>query len=252
VDDSGRIVEFREKPADAVAREGMEVATELLEKSGCDQDRPFLASMGIYLFKKKVLIECLENDLGDFGRDILPAEVDRRRVQAHIFGGYWRDIGTIRAFYDAHMDMVRPDPPFDFYDSDWPFYTHPRYLPGARLDNVRFTRSILAEGSRISDSTVEDSIVGVRTILRRATIRRSLVMGADYYAPGDGDGVPPVGIGPGSVIENAIVDKNARIGRDVKVINQDRVQEANGTGWVIREGVVMIAKDAVIPDGTKI
>jgi glucose-1-phosphate adenylyltransferase len=252
VDDSGRIVEFREKPADAAARAGMEVAPELLEKSGCDQDRPYLASMGIYLFKKKLLIECLENELRDFGTDILPAEVDRRRVQAHIFGGYWRDIGTIRAFYEAHMDMVRPEPPFDFYDSDWPFYTHPRYLPGARLDNVRFTRSILAEGSRISDSTVEDSIIGVRTILRRATIRRSLVMGADYYAPGNGPGVPAVGIGPGSVIENAIVDKNARIGREVVVRNEDGIQEANGAGWVIREGVVMITKDAVIPDGTRI
>jgi len=252
VDDSGRIVEFREKPADAAARAGMEVAHELLEKSGCDQDRPYLASMGIYLFTKQVLVDCLENELRDFGKDILPAEVDRRRVQAHIFGGYWRDIGTVQAFYDAHMDMVRPNPPFSFYDPEWPFYTHPRYLPGARLNHVNFTRSILAEGSRICDSTIEDSIIGVRTILHGATIRRSLVMGADYYAPGEPASVTPVGVGPGSVIENAIVDKNARIGHNVSIANEDGVQEANGPGWVIREGVVIVTKDAVIPDGTKI
>jgi glucose-1-phosphate adenylyltransferase len=252
VDDTGRIVEFREKPKDAAARAGMEVPAELMGRRGCDSSRPYLASMGIYLFDKDVLLKCLDNDLQDFGKDILPAEIAGRRVQAHLFGGYWRDIGTIRAFYEAHMDMVRVDPPFDFYDPEWPFYTHPRYLPGARINKTRFVRAVLAEGSRISESEIEESIIGVRSIMHRATVKKSLIMGADYYSSESVAGRPPLGIGAGTVIENAIVDKNARIGKNVQITNADNVQDASGEGWVIREGIVMITKDAVIPDNTTI
>jgi len=144
VDDSGRIVEFREKPKNAEQRAGMEVPPELLERRDLKADRPYLASMGIYLFDKSRLVESLNNDLTDFGHHVIPACVNDCRVQAHFFGGYWRDIGTIRAFFDAHMDLVQPHPLFDFYDPEWPIYTHPRYLPGSRLNGCRFNHAVLA------------------------------------------------------------------------------------------------------------
>jgi glucose-1-phosphate adenylyltransferase len=251
VDEGGRIVEFREKPRDDSARAGMEVPGELLESRGWNPGPRYLASMGIYLFDKSLLVDSLENELQDFGRDILPAVVDRTHVQSYLFDGYWRDIGTIRAFYDSHMDLVKVKPPFDFYDPEWPFYTNPRYLPGARINETHFVRTVLAEGSRISESHIEESIIGVRTIMHRATVRRSLIMGADYYGPETAER-PRIGIDAGSVIENAIVDKNARIGRDVHITNERGLEEGSGPGWVIRDGIVMILKDALIPDGTRI
>ena len=211
-----------------------------------------MASMGIYLFNKDVLVECLENDLIDFGSDIIPVAAAERKVQAHFFKGYWKDIGTIQAFYDAHMDLVSPNPPFHFNDPEWPFYTWPQYLPGARLDDSRFKRSILCEGTRVIESVVERSVIGLRTSVRGATVRRSLVMGVDPNPPDAPSGTPPLGVGEGAVIEGAIVDKNARIGRNVSITNPDRIQEADGDGWVIREGIVVVTKNAIIPDDTKI
>ncbi|MGD8377185.1 MAG: sugar phosphate nucleotidyltransferase [Acidobacteriota bacterium] len=249
VDGTGRVVEFREKPKDAAARAGMEVDPALLAERGVPSERPYLASMGIYLFRKRVLRESLDNELHDFGHNVIPGCLESRKVQAHFFNGYWRDIGTIRAFYDAHLDLVRPDPPFDFHDPGWAFFTHPRFLPPARLDNVRFSRSLLAEGSRVRDSEIEDSIVGIRSEIRGATIRRSLVMGLDEPEE-DAAGRP--GIGPGTVIQDAIVDKNARIGRDVRLVNGSGRQDGEGPGWVLREGIIVVPKNAVVPDGTAI
>ena len=251
VDESGRILEFREKPADAERRAGMEVSPALLEKKGVRADVPYLASMGIYLFRKQALFEALDNDLVDFGRDIIPAEVPRRRVQAHFFQGYWRDIGTIRAYFDAHMDLVRPDPPFTFHDRDWPIYTRPRYLPGARLSGCRFDRVLLGDGSRVLDSEVEDSVIGLRSEIRGSTLRRAMIMGVDTYYP-DIPGAPPVGVGEGSEITNAIIDKNARIGRNVRILNEKKARHEDGDDWAIRDGIVVVPKNGVIPDGTVI
>ncbi len=252
VDETGQVVEFREKPRDAEARAGLEAAPELRDKWRMGADCPYLGSMGIYLFDKRVLAQCLDNDFDDFGHHVIPFAAPAHRVFAHRFDGYWRDIGTIRAFYDMHMDLVRDDSPFNLSDPHWPFYTHPRYLPAARLDGARFVRSLLAEGSVIIDSGIEDSIIGVRSRVVGATIRRSLIMGADPAPPAAPAGAPPQGIGEGAVIENAIVDKNARIGRGVKVTNPHRLVEADGPGWTIREGIPVIPKNAVIPDGTVI
>jgi glucose-1-phosphate adenylyltransferase len=182
---------------------------------------------------------------------VLPAAAGTRSLRAHLFTGYWRDIGTIRAFYETHLDLVRPDPPFDFNDPEWIFYTHPRYLPGARLDRTRFTRSILCEGTVLTGCEIEESIVGVRSRASSAEIRRSLLMGADPYPPAE-PGAPPIGVGEGSVIHDAIVDKNARIGRGVRIVNERGLLEADGPGWAIREGVVVVMKNAVIKDGTVI
>ncbi|MBP7148819.1 MAG: glucose-1-phosphate adenylyltransferase [Acidobacteria bacterium] len=252
VDGEGRVVEFREKPKTAEARAGMEVSPSLLESRKLRADRPYLASMGVYLFNSSALGHGLDNDLPDFGRDIIPALIGQRRVQAFFFADYWRDIGTIGAFYNTHMDLVAKNPPFDFNDPNWPFYTHPRFLPGARLYRTRFDQAILGDGTILEDSVVEHSIVGIRSCLSGATIRRSLLMGADPNPPDPPAGAPPLGIGPGSLIENAIIDKNARIGRNVQVTNSRAVREADGPGWAIRDGIVVIAKNAVIADGTVI
>lgn len=252
VDESGRIREFREKPRDAAARAGMEVSPALLEAKGVDATQPFLASMGIYLFRKPVLLECLASDAIDFGRDIVPAAVAPYRVQAHFFKGYWRDIGTIRAFFDAHIDLVRDDPPFSFHDPLWPFYTRPRYLPGARLSGCRFHHTLLAEGTHVRDSEIEHSVIGLRTSATGCRISHSLVMGVDSYVPDAPPGSPPVGIGEGSEIRHAIIDKNAHIGRNVRIVNERGLVEADGEGWAIRDGIVVVPKNGVVPDGTVI
>ncbi len=252
VDAQARVLEFREKPRTPEARAGMEASPKLLAREGVDESRPYLASMGIYLFRKDVLLDCLDNDLADFGRHVIPASVERRRIQAFFFDGYWRDIGTIRAFYDTHMDLVQPSPPFDFNDVDWPIYTRPRYLPAARVDGCRFVRSILAEGSTLVESELEDSVIGIGTVMRRATVRRSFVMGADQAAPEPPPGAPAIGIGEDTVIEGAIVDRNARVGKGVRMLQEGRAPEGRGNGWVIHDGVVVVTRNAVIPDGTTI
>ncbi len=252
VDEEGRIKEFREKPATAEARDRMEVDPELLEKIGIGPDRPYIASMGIYLFRKQVLVECLKNSLVDFGGDIIPASVDRYKVQAYFFDGYWRDIGTIRSFFETHMDLVKPDPPFRFTDAGWPFFTRPRFLPTSRVDGCSFTRSMIAEGTVLVDCRAEHSVLGVGTRAKGVVFRRTLIMGRDpnaWQEKSGGEQVP-VGIGPGTVIENAIIDKNTRIGKNVKILQENRPQEADGEGWVIREGILVTQRGAVIPDGT--
>lgn len=250
VDPAGRVLEFREKPQTAAAREGMAADPALLARYNIDAARPYLASMGIYLFSKEALRLALDNDYHDFGYHIIPQLVASGRVQSHLFGGYWRDIGTIRSFYDAHMDLVLPEPAFDFYDPSWPFYTHPRYLPGARVHEARFERAVLADGCTIERATISDSIIGVRTTVRGARIERTLMMGVDPHPPAGSPGAPPLGVGEGSEIHGAIVDKNARIGRNVKIVNAGQQTQAEGPGWAIREGIVVIAKNAEIPDGT--
>lgn len=255
-DETGAIVEFREKPGTREARDGMEVAERLKSLHGLEESKPFIASMGVYLFRKEALIEALAGEEVDFGNDIIPRMCSTHRVQAHFFKGYWRDIGTIRSFYEAHMDLLTVDPPFNFNDSRWPIYTRPRWLPGARLDQCTFRRAVISDGTRMSDSTIEDSIIGINTVIRSATVRRSLVMGVDGPGPEepqDGPaGAPPVGIGHGAVIDRAIVDKNARIGAGARVMNERGVTEDEGDGWAIRDGIVVVSKNAIIPEGTVI
>lgn len=252
VDESGRILEFREKPKTPEQRAGMEVSPDLLKKKGVQADQPYLASMGIYIFRKQALLEALDNDLVDFGGEIIPAEVPRRRVQAHFFKGYWRDIGTIRAFFDAHMDLVAETPKFDLYDQEWPFYTRARFLPGSRLNRCEFERTLLGEGSRVERTRTDGVIIGLRSKITGADLEQVLIMGVDSHYPDRGPNAPPVGIGEGTVIRNAIIDKNARIGRNVKIGINPIQNGATGEGWSVRDGLVVIEKNAVLPDGTVI
>ncbi len=188
----------------------------------------------------------------DFGNDIIPSEVPRRKVQAHFFKGYWRDIGTIKAFFDAHMDLVQANPSFTFHDPLWLFYTRPRFLPGARLDRCDFKHVMLGEGSYVEGTSANNAVIGIRSVVHKAKLENVLIMGVDARYPDFGPDAPPVGVGEGSVIRNAIIDKNARIGRNVQIVNATSTVEAEGEGWCIKDGVVVVAKNSVIPDGTVI
>ena len=252
VDETGRIIEFREKPKTAEARAGMALRPEWMAARGLDPQKPYLASMGIYLFNKDTLFDSLDSDAMDFGKHVIPACVKGAHVQAHFFDGYWRDIGTVRAFFESHMDLVTEHPKFRFDDPKWPIYTHPRFLPCARVHGSRFERAMLGDGAVIHGSNVEDAVLGVRTRVEGAEIRRALIMGADRQSPEAGPNAPPVGIGRGSVIHDAIIDKNARIGRNVRLVNEAGVQEHETENWTIRDGIIVVRKNAVIADGTVI
>ena len=252
VDDSRRITLFREKPQTEEARAEVRLSPQVLAQRHLPPDKPYLASMGIYVFSKRMLIESLATNATDFGGHVIPNAVDEKMVAAHLFDGYWRDIGTIGAFFETHMDIVREDPPFRFDDVGWPIYTHPRFLPCARLSGTHADRTMIGDGSLIYDSTIRDAVVGIRTCIRGADIRRALIMGVDESYPDAGPGAPPVGIGEGTVIRNAIVDKNARIGKNCHLVNERGVREAQGDCWRIRDGIVAVAKNGIIPDGTVI
>jgi len=264
IDDTGRVVDFSEKPK-GNALKAMQVDTTTL---GLDakqaKQTPYIASMGIYVFKRDVLIDLLNKspDQTDFGKEIIPASSKDYNVQAYLFNGYWEDIGTIEAFYDANLALTRqPLPPFSFYDEKAPIYTRARYLPPTKLLDSQVTESMIGEGCILKECRINHSILGVRSRIEAGCIiEDSLLMGADFYEPfaerqsGSQKGGIPLGIGSDTTIRRAIIDKNARIGCNVQIINKDRVEEAEceNQGFFIRNGIVVIFKNAVIPDGTVI
>jgi glucose-1-phosphate adenylyltransferase len=249
-DKTSRIVEFAEKPKGKT-----------LDKmaSGDDPEKSFLASMGIYVFNFDVLQTLLETQKrDDFGKHILPAAIKSHRVYAYTFDGYWEDIGTVRAYYEANLSLALPNPPFDLYDPEYPIYSRPRYLPGTRTDDCHLERVMLADGCLIQDAILSDSVIGLRSIIGPGVrISRSVVMGADFYeddarrAANREQGIPDVGIGSGSTIEGAIVDKNARIGQNVVIRPHPEIVEmVEEENYVIRDGIVIVPKNAVLSDGT--
>ena len=224
--------------------------------------RPFLASMGIYVFSKELLHRLLVEEAPsaiDFGKEIIPQVLSQSNVQAHLFDGYWEDIGTIGAFYRANMEMTLPLPPFNFFDAEAPMYTRPRYLPGSKLLDCRIQSSIITEGCIINGATVTDSIVGIRSRIEHGTrLEGVLMMGADYYQTIDEmereieSGLPRIGVGKNCFIRRAIIDKNARIGAGVQILNESRHAEFDGDGYFIRDGIVIIPKNGTVADGTVI
>jgi glucose-1-phosphate adenylyltransferase len=262
IDEAGRITEFREKPK-GDALNPMRVDTSVLGLSP-DQAarRPFLASMGIYVFRKAVLEQLMKNDLPnaiDFGKEILPHALSLFNVQAHLFDGYWEDIGTISAFYRANIEMTLPLPPFNFFDAQAPIYTRPRYLPGSKLLDCRIQSSIITEGCIINGATITDSIIGIRSRVEHGSrLEGVLMMGADFYQTIEEmqadiqQGYPRVGVGPNCYIRRAIIDKNARIGAGVQIVNEARHQNYDGDGYFIRDGIVIVPKHGVIYDSTVI
>lgn len=262
IDDTGRVIDFSEKPKGDALKE-MQVDTTTLGLSPEQAKKnPYIASMGIYVFKKEVLMELLQSnqDRTDFGKEIIPASAQDFNVQAYLFNDYWEDIGTMESFYEANLALTRqPQPPFSFYDEDAPIYTRARYLPPSKLLDCQITESIIGEGCILKECRIEHSVLGVRSRIESGSlIEDSLVMGADLYQPFAErqahceDGKVPLGIGSETRIRRAIIDKNAHIGCNVQIINKDRVEEANreSEGFYIRSGIVVVLKNAVIPDGT--
>ena len=260
-DRSGRITEFSEKPK-GEALEAMRVDTSAFGLSPEEAARrPFLASMGIYVFKYDWLTELLARDgtWMDFGKQIIPAAIQCCNVQAFMFDGYWEDIGTISAFHQANLDLTATIPKFNLFDTEAPIFTRARYLPPSKVNNCHINQSILAEGCIINRAIINRSLIGVRTRIDfGANIEDTYVMGADYYqsiedmAEDARDATPRIGIGEGTVIRNAIIDKNARIGAGVRLVNERGLNEgiAPDGGWHIREGIIIVPKNGVIPDGT--
>lgn len=256
-DEEQRVTEFYEKPPlTALAGKESRVSPEM-EAAG----RVYLASMGIYIFEASVLCDVLDEhpDDHDFGKEIIPASLRERRVVAYPFTGYWNDIGTVRSFFETNLMLAQPQPDFNLYDPAMPLYTNARMLPPAKVTRSRVENSIVGEGSVIIDSQVTDSIVGIRSYIgARTRLHRVVLMGADYYrwadtnATGRVRGPTTPGIGDDSQVENAIVDKNAAIGERCTITNAAGVQEGEGPGFYIRDGIVVVVKNAEIPDGTVI
>ena len=256
-DGSGQIVAFEEKPPrDRLEEIGRSIPAGATFARHAD-DKPFIASMGVYVFSRKVLLDMLaRDDSKDFGREIIPAALGQFRVQSHLFDGYWADVGTVDSFYEANIMLTRPGAPFKFYDPHRPIYTHPRFLPGSRLSDCSVRDVTLAEGCFLDHCTVKESIVGIRTTIQPgADVRRSVLLGADFYEADDevaqSGGRPPLGIGRDVVLERVIVDKNARIGDGARLVNEGLVREFDGDGYFIRNGVIVVPKDGVIKPGTR-
>ncbi|HEX4653276.1 MAG TPA: glucose-1-phosphate adenylyltransferase [Candidatus Udaeobacter sp.] len=247
-----RITGFIEKPADESALQEMKMGPELLREIGLGEDAElFQASMGIYLFNRNVLIESLANDLFDFGKHIIPMSINDRHIGAFIFNGYWEDIGTIRAFYEANLDLTDVVPEYSFFEPDSPIYTHPRFLPGSKINGATLRQAIISDGCIISDAHLERSVIGIRSVIQSgATIRNSIVMGADYFELDRTDSSqPPIGVGRNCVIDRAIIDKNARIADGVVITPEGKPPNFDADNYFIRDGIVVIPKNAVIPAG---
>ena len=261
IDDDGRVQGFLEKPKTKKDLDIVRTEPAWLDARGINsQGRSCLASMGIYLFNRDVLVELLEKtDYEDFGKEVFPACIRARHVQAHLFDGYWEDIGTIKAFYDANLALASPNPPFSLDVAGAPIYTRPRYLPPTRIDGAKVSGSLIADGCEIhSGSTIEGSLIGLRcTIGRNAVIRNTIVMGSDFFnsdprANTNNESDPPLGIGEGTVIEGAIVDKNCRIGKNITIKVPPNTPDLAEFGPLIyRDGVMCVPRGTVLPDGWK-
>ena len=253
-----RIEQFREKPTGVELQEMRTDTTAFGFSPSKAVESPYLASMGIYLFNRKVLEEILSDEsMNDFGHQVIPRAIERYDVRGYLFEGYWEDLGTIGAFYRANIDLTRSTEHFNFHDMSSPIFTRARFLPPSRVDQCEVTESILSEGSILNAARLANSIVGIRSVVRSGVIlEEALVMGADFYEDEEDFDhnrrldVPDIGIGENSVIQRAIIDKNTHIGSDVRILNEAGVQEADGDGFAIRDGIVIVPKNAVIPSGT--
>ncbi len=258
VDASGTVVDFVEKPRDRSLLTRLALNEAVLDARGVARERCYLASMGIYVFRPEVLVRVLEDPTQiDFGREVIPQAIPKERVQCHFFAGYWEDIGTIRNFYQANLDLASSHPPVDLFSERSPIYTRPRYLPGTRSHRVSLLESIVCDGCRIGSAKIEQSVVGIRSVIGRdVTLLQTVMMGADFYEGEQLEDRPheviPLGVGSGCHIERAIIDKNARIGEGVVIRNQANVERLDGEGFFIRDGIVIVPKNAVIPPGTVI
>jgi len=253
VDETGRVIHFDEKPP----RERLAGLASPLPGA---KDPGYLASMGIYVFERRAIEAALEQSENiDFGKHVLPSMLSTTRVQAYYYRGYWEDVGTVRSYFEANLALTKPDPEFNFYHPRYPIYTQRAFLAPSRFHGCRIVDALVADGCTLDGAEIESAVIGVRSRIGSGVhIKRSLVLGADEYQtalegePSRGDERPPLGVGDNTWIENAIIDKNARIGRNVSIKNQRGVVDYDGSSYFVRDGIVIIPKGATIADGTEI
>ena len=255
-----RIVRYVEKPTEPAQLDSLRLDRGSYATLGIEDERElFLASMGIYLFNRDLLFRLLDNTLADFGRHIIPTAIENRRVFSSVFQGYWEDIGTIRSFYQANLDLAAEMPRFNLFDMVAPIYTRARFLPPSKINGAGIEQSIISEGCILNHCQITHSIVGLRSVVDQGSeLTRTIVMGADYYEPAESrqpnaaEGLPPIGIGKMTRIEGAIVDKNARIGDQCAISSAGKPDTLDHPLYYVRDGIVIIPKGAVIPAGTVI
>jgi glucose-1-phosphate adenylyltransferase len=262
IDESGRVLGFLEKPKTPEELNSMRMDPNWIDERGLkSKGREFIASMGIYIFNRKTLTDVLsKTDYHDFGKEVFPACIRSRNVQVHLFDGYWEDIGTIKAFYRCNLELLQNSPPFQFGDPKRPIYTRARFLPPSMVFGAQVNCSMIAEGCKIGrGAVIENSIIGLRTVIGEGvTIRDSIIMGADYYDDEvhqrDSECETPVGIGAGTFIQGAIIDKNCRVGRNVRIVNETGMENTpnDADDCLIRDGIPVLVKDARIPDGWRL
>lgn len=262
VEDTGRVQGFLEKPQTNEEMDLVRMEPSWIDARGVNsRGRDCLANMGIYLFNRQTLVDVLtKTNYQDFGREVFPAAVRTRMVKVYLFDGYWEDIGTIKAFYEANLSLASVSPPFQFHYPGQPIYSRARFLPPTLMDGATIKGSLIAEGCRIGRGAhIENSIVGLRCVMgENVTIRNSVIMGADEYDSEDRSvqrpaDAPALGIGSGSVIEGAILDKNCRIGRNVRIVNSQRIENTeDADDCVIRDGIPVVVKGAILTDGWKL
>jgi glucose-1-phosphate adenylyltransferase len=253
-----RVITFREKPR---PEELLDLVSPMPDVPPAPEGpREFLASMGIYFFRKHFLIDLLnESSAVDFGKELIPQAIQKYDVKAFVFDGYWTDIGTIRSFYEANLGLTATLPQFNFYSAQHPMYTHPRFIPGSKMNNCNVHQSIIAEGCILSGADIKHSVIGIRTrVGGGTTIKNSIIMGADSFETAQDmeenavRRMPNIGIGNHCTVINAIVDKNVRIGDNVSIINAHNVQEKDDESYYIRDGIIVVPKGAWIKSGTVI
>ncbi|MGZ8899908.1 MAG: glucose-1-phosphate adenylyltransferase [Limisphaerales bacterium] len=255
-----RIIGFTEKPKDRALQDQYKLPVEWYSRLGiAGKEELWLASMGIYVFNRQTLTELLIGDQHDFGKHIIPDAIKTRRVFGYIFQGAWEDIGTIKAFFEANLDLASENPRFDFFDHSAPTFTRPRFLPSTKINGATIESSILSDGCKINYATIKNSVIGLRTrIDKNSVINRAVVMGSDYFETRESlessraAGRPPIGIGKNTRIENAIIDKNVRIGDDCVITPEGKAADVDHPLYYIRDGIVIVPKNGCIPSGTKI
>lgn len=260
INDERRITRFVEKPKEAALLDSLRLDRNSYEDLGIKDDRElFLASMGIYVFNRDVLIKMLENTLTDFGKHIIPDAIKTHRVFSYAYQGYWEDIGTIRSFFEANLDVTSELPRFNFFDMSAPIFSRPRFLPGSKINGAQIDHAVVSDGCIINHAKITNSIVGVRSLVGAGSeLKRVIGLGCDYYESqasieeSERVGRPRIGIGQNTRIENAIIDKNARIGNDVVISPAGKPDDVDHPLYFIRDGIVIIPKNGIIPHGTVI
>ena len=252
-DREGQISGFEEKPKRERLAEMRSSVPGASTSGGVTTDRPFVASMGIYVFSRDVLLESLDQPGVDFGKELIPRALGTYRVHPYIYRGYWADVGTVQAFYDANIQLTHRSPPFNFFHPRFPIYTHPRFLPGARIYQARIDSSIVTEGCFLDQCEIADSVIGIRSYVARGSkVSRSVLLGADSYQEEKAGDAPPLGVGSDVVLDRVIVDKNARIGDGARLVNTAGADHADGDGYCIRNGIIIVPKGAHVKPGTTV